>query len=246
MIDIVDLARVEQLCDGLVNELRDLGAVRTETVSTAVRTVLHLFVPEATLEQAYQAERAEVTMRDEHGVALTAVSAARIQAFMLEQVDIRPGMRVLEIGSGGYNTALITELVGEHGEVTTIDIDPEVVDRARHLLRAAGYGRVNVVLTDGEGGEPDHAPYDRIVVTADAADIATTWVDQLVEDGRLVVPLRLRGLARSIAFQREDGHLAGQDYELCGFVPMQGAGENRERLVVLHDGAGEKIGPPPG
>lgn len=117
-----------------------------------------------------------------------------------------------------------------------------MVDRARHLLRAAGYGQVNVVFADGEGGEPDHAPYDRIVVTADAADIATAWVDQLVEDGRLVVPLRIRGLTRSIAFQREDGHLASQGYELCGFVPMQGAGENRERLVVLHDGEGEQVG----
>ncbi len=101
---------------------------------------------------------------------------------------------------------------------------------------------MNVVFADGEGGEPDHAPYDRIVVTADAADIATAWVDQLVEDGRLVVPLRIRGLTRSIAFQREDGHLASQGYELCGFVPMQGAGENRERLVVLHDGEGEQVG----
>ncbi len=106
MIDTADSARAAQLRDGLINQLRDLGAVRTETVATAVRTVpRHLFVPEATLEQAYQAERAEVTKRDGYGVALSAISAARIQAFMLEQADIRPGMRVLEIGSGGYNAA---------------------------------------------------------------------------------------------------------------------------------------------
>lgn len=89
----------------------------------------------------------------------------------LEQAGLRPGMQVLEIGSGGYNAALMAELVGEGGEVTTVDIDPEVADRARSCLTEAGYSRVTLVLADAEGGVPERAPYDRILVTAGAWDI---------------------------------------------------------------------------
>ncbi|HET9896690.1 MAG TPA: hypothetical protein VFQ44_17305 [Streptosporangiaceae bacterium] len=117
---------------------------------------------------------------------------------MLEQAAIEPGMRVLEIGSGGYNAALIAELVGPSGAVTTVDIDPDVTGRATELLAAAGYGQVRVVLADGTGGEPAGAPYDRIMVTVEAADIAPAWVTQLVPQGRLVVPLRVCSLTRSV------------------------------------------------
>ena len=77
-------------------------------------------------------------------------------------------MRVLEVGSGGYHAALMVELVGEDGEVTTVDIDPEVINRARECLTDAGYPRVNTVLADGEDGCAQFAPYDRVIVTAGA------------------------------------------------------------------------------
>lgn len=227
----------------MVAQLRGLKAIRSDAVERAVQAVpRHAFMPGVALEDAYAPEWAEVTKRDADGVALSSISAARIQAFMLEQAQIRPGMRVLEIGSGGYNAALIAELAGPAGEVTTIDIDPDVTERARRLLDLAGYVRVNVALGDGAGGEPGHAPYDRIVVTAETSDLAPAWADQLTPGGRLVVPLRLRGLTRSIAFEPHNGHLASREYELCGFVPMQGTAEDRERLLILHDGEGEQVG----
>ncbi|MGH3815114.1 MAG: methyltransferase, FxLD system [Pseudonocardiaceae bacterium] len=238
-----DPARVDALREEMIAELRELNAIRTEAVEKAVRAVpRHLFMPEVTLEKAYAAEYALTTVRDEQGVSLSSVSAARIQAFMLEQADIRSGMRVLEIGSGGYNAALIAELVGEAGEVTTIDIDPGVIDRARSLLPAAGCGHVHALVVDGEEGEPLHAPYDRIVVTVEAADLASAWVDQLTENGRIVVSLRVRGLPWSVAFQREEGRLTARDFEVCGFVPMRGAGARDEQLVMLHEGEDEEVG----
>lgn len=226
---------VDELRDALIESLKDLRAIRTEAVAEAVRAVpRHLFIPEVPLASAYEPEEAVITKSDEDGVAISSVSAARIQAFMLEQAEIRPGMRVLEIGSGGYNAALIAELVGEDGEVTTVDIDPEVTNRARRLLDGAGYRHVNVARVDGEEGAPAYALYDRIIVTVGAWDIPPAWTEQLAEGGRLVVPLRMRGLTRSVAFDREDGRLVGRDYELCGFVPMQGAGERRQHLALLH------------
>ncbi|MEX5713382.1 methyltransferase, FxLD system [Parafrankia sp. FMc6] len=228
-------ADVARLREELIRELRELKAIVTPEVERAVRTVpRHLFIPEIPVEEAYAAERHYVTKKDEGGVSISSVSAARIQAMMLEQAEIRPGMRILEIGSGGLNAAMLAELVGESGEVTSIDIDQDVIDRAARLLPAAGYDTVILRCADGEFGVPDHAPFDRIIVTVCARDLPPAWNDQLAEGGRLVVPLRMRGLTRSVAFERNHDQLTDRGYELCGFVPMQGAGEQRERLIPLH------------
>lgn len=226
----------------MVAELRERGFLSSNRIADAFAQVpRHVFVPEVSLGEAYETEHAVVTKRGPDGVALSSVSAVRIQAFMLEQADIRPGMGVLEIGSGGYNAALMTELLGGAGEVTTIDIDPDVVERARRLLATAGYDEVLVILADGHGGEPENAPYDRIVVTAEASDLPKAWVDQLVERGRLVVPLWLRGLTRSISFQRASGYLTSRDYQVCGFVPIQGIGADQEPVLLLHDDDDERV-----
>ncbi|MGH3991151.1 MAG: methyltransferase, FxLD system, partial [Pseudonocardiaceae bacterium] len=158
---------------------------------------------------------------------------------MLGQLQVRPGQRVLEIGSGGYNAALLRELVGPDGSVTTIDIDQEVVDRARACLAAAGYRDVRVLCADGEFAAAEYGPFDRIIVTVGARDIPPTWVEQLAEGGRLVVPLRTKGLGRSWALERSGGHLVSRDRMMCGFVPMQGIGEYRGRSISLH---GKEVG----
>ncbi|WP_085016533.1 methyltransferase, FxLD system [Frankia sp. KB5] len=226
---------VARLREELIRELRELDTIVTPEVERAVRAVpRHLFVPELPVAEAYAAERHYVTKKDELGISISSVSAARVQAMMLEQAQIRPGMRVLEIGTGGLNAAMLAELVGETGQVVSIDIDHDVIDRAARLLPAAGYDSVTLLRTDGEFGVPEHAPFDRIIVTVGATDLPPAWCDQLAEGGRIVVPLRMRGLTRSVAFQRENNRLVDRGYELCGFVPMQGAGEQRERLVPLH------------
>ncbi|MDT3397673.1 methyltransferase, FxLD system [Streptomyces sp. B1866] len=227
--------RVDELREQLVDKLHELEALRTEAVERAIRAVpRHLFLPEESVEDAYAAQRALVTKRDEHGIALSSVSAARIQAFMLEQAEIRPGMRVLEVGSGGLNAAYLAELAGESGEVTTVDIDPDVTARAERLLGDTGYSRVRVVLADAEEGVAAHAPFDRILITVGTWDIPPAWVEQLSDGGRLVVPLRMRGLTRSVVFQREEGRLVSRGCEVCGFVPMQGAGAHQEQLLLVN------------
>jgi protein-L-isoaspartate(D-aspartate) O-methyltransferase len=150
-------------------------------------------------------------------------------------------MTVLEVGSGGPNAAYLAEMVGAEGHVVTMDIDPDVTARATGCLRAAGYGNVTVLTADAENGAPDHGPFDRIILTVQAADIPPAWSGQLKDGGRLVVPLRMRGMTRTVAFVREGDRLVSDGFELCGFVPMQGAGENRVRLAVLHVAAGEEI-----
>ncbi|MFF2119765.1 methyltransferase, FxLD system [Kitasatospora sp. NPDC058184] len=233
----------ETLRAAMVAALREDGTIRTARIAkTMGRVPREPFVPGAQIADVYDPERAVVTKRDKDGLAISSVSAARIQAFMLEQADPRPGENVLEIGSGGMFAAYLAELVAPDGAVTTVDIDPEVTSRARRLLDDAGYEHVRVVTADGAFGVPEHAPFDLVVVTVGAPDIPPAWTRQLLPDGRIVVPLRVRGLTRSVALVRAGDHLVSTGYELCGFVPMQGAAENREHLVLLHDEPGEEVG----
>lgn len=231
-----DSAVPQDLIDRLIAEISDLDGPPSPQVEAALRAVpRHLFVSEVSMEQAY-AEDAVVTKRDADGVSISSVSSPRIIAMMLDQLQVRSGDRVLEIGSGGYNAALLSELVGPQGQVTSIDIDPEVVERARRCLTTAGYdASVRVACADGEFGCPERGPFDRIIVTVGSWDIPPAWIDQLAEHGRLVVPLDLNGVTRSVAFEHEAGYLVSRTYEMCGFVPMQGAGEQRGVLARLHD-----------
>jgi protein-L-isoaspartate(D-aspartate) O-methyltransferase len=236
-LSVEDPAQAGALRAAMVRELHEQGAIRSEPVAAALATVpRHLFAPGEPLEAAYAPQGIVMAKRGPDGLAVSVMSAAHLQAVMLEQAGIEPGMRVLEVGSGGYNAALIQEITGESGQVTTVDIDADITDRARACLDAAGYDGVNVVLADAEGGVPEGAPYDRIIVTAAAWDIPPAWISQLTERGRLIVPLRMRGLTRSIAFDRDGDGLVSRDYCLARFVPVQGDGAYEERKVMLRDG----------
>ncbi|MEU9774826.1 methyltransferase, FxLD system [Streptomyces sp. NPDC047968] len=221
----------------MVRALRDEDGVKTEPVAAAFAAVpRHKFAPDASPELAYSLHRTVPVKKDEHGMDISVMSAAHLQAVMLEQAEVEPGMKVLEIGSGGVNAAYLQELVGSDGDVTTVDIDRDVIDRARQCLDDAGYTQVKTVLDDGEHGVPDGAPYDRIIVTAAAWDIPSSWINGLAEKGRLVVPLTVCGTTRSIAFDRDGDGLVSRSYGLAHFVPMQGEGAAEERKVVLRKG----------
>lgn len=229
--------RAADLRTQMVDTLLAEGTVVSSRVEAAMRKVpRELFAPGVDLDAVYQLYNGVVTKRDETGTSVSSVSAPQVQAHMLEQAEITEGMNVLEIGSGGYNAALIKELVGPAGRVTTVDIDPDITDRASRFLGEAGYSAVNVILADAEFGIPDNAPYDRILVTVGAWDIPPAWVDQLADSGRLVVPLQIRGLSRTIAFDKQDGHLVSRSARLFGFVSMQGAGAHEGKLVVMRGG----------
>ncbi|GAA3252909.1 methyltransferase, FxLD system [Nonomuraea helvata] len=208
-------------------------------VEAAFRTVpRHLFAPEVSPEKAYALDIVEVK-RSEHGVLTSTMSAPETQAVQLVQADISPGMRVLEIGSGGYFASLISELVGPTGQVTSMDIDADVISRARACLDAAGYERVRVATGDAEYGLKADAPYDRIMVTVGAWDIPPAWRQQLAPRGRIVVPLRMKGISRSLALEPANDHLVAVSQVLSGFVWMQGAGANDGHLWLLR---GKKVG----
>jgi protein-L-isoaspartate(D-aspartate) O-methyltransferase len=208
-------------------------------VEAAFRAVpRHLFLPEMAAAEAYQDE-AFVIKDGEDGLPASSSSQPAIMAIMLEQLDVAPGHRVLEIGAGtGYNAALISRLVGEQGSVVTMDIDADLVERAQASLVAAGHTGVIVLCGDGGFGAPGYAPYDRIIVTAGAWDLAPAWLAQLVPGGRIVLPLSLRGIQLCLALDREGGHWRSRSACRCGFIRMAGTFASPEPFVPL--------GPQPG
>ncbi|WP_454857620.1 methyltransferase, FxLD system [Promicromonospora soli] len=218
-----------------------LAAMRGRTLADDVADAMtvvprHIFVPGAPLSEAYGLG-AVVTHRDTQGVPTSSASAPGTVVGMLEQAQVRPGQRVLEVGAGtGYNAALLAHLVGPSGSVTTIEYDPEVAEAARAHLAAHGADRVRVVTGDGTLGAAEDGPFDRILVTAGAWDVAAAWVEQLAPDGRVVLPLRLRGLTRVVAFEHTGTGLRSVSVVEDGFIPMKGIGAMPEKNVPLGPG----------
>jgi len=216
----------------MVDRLKAQNVVCSGPVEDAMRNMArHVFVPDAALEDAYGSGPV-VTHRDCEGVAVSSASAPGVVGGMLEQLGVRAGDRVLEIGAGtGYNAALLARLAGPSGAVTTVECDEAVTASARAALARAGHGEVTVICGDGVLGWAANAPYDRIIVTVGAWDVPPAWWDQLADGGRLLVPLRMRGLTRTVALERDGMVLRSRSVEMCGFIPMRGAGAVAEQNV---------------
>jgi len=225
----------------MVDALRDAGRVCSSAVEEAFRAVpRHLFLPGVGVREAYADEA--VAVQFDGAVATSSASQPSMMAIMLEQLDLRAGQRVLEIGAGtGYNAALMARIVGPSGAVTAVDIDEGLVDRAAVHLAAAGVDGVQLVVADGALGHPPGAPYDRIVLTVGSDDVRPEWVAQLSPGGRLLLPLAVRGSQLSTALDLgPDGVLRSHSVRSCAFIRLRGAAASPGASVRL-DGLGLAI-----
>jgi protein-L-isoaspartate(D-aspartate) O-methyltransferase len=221
---------VTALHQAMVDQLKNSGVIRSPGVEEAFRAVpRHLFLPGLPLDQVYRDEAIVTKWQGERAISSSSQPAA--MTIMLEQLSLEPGHRVLEIGAGtGFNAAVMAQIVGETGNVTTIDIDEVIVEEAREHLVQAGFGRVEAICGDGGYGYSPSAPYDRIIVTVGAADIPTAWREQLSPDGRIVLPLAIfpDGRQMTFGFAFSDGALTAVSVTHCAFMPLRGAFPGRQ------------------
>jgi len=191
------------------------------TVLRAMRSVpRHLFVPEEYRELSYADRPLPI------GYGQT-ISQPYIVAWMTELLDLCEGDRVLEIGTGsGYQAAVLAAL--GYVEVYSIEIVPELADRAESLLDELAYD-VTCKQGDGYYGWEEHAPYDAIIVTAAPDHLPQPLVEQLVEGGRIVVPIGPPGGYQSLwRFRKIEGEVQARNLGGVRFVPLTGEHGARE------------------
>lgn len=225
----------------MVDRMARLGVLAGPRLEAAFRAVPRAwFLPEADPVGVLDEHRAVPTRLGAFGQATSSSSSPVIMSLMLAALDVGPGQRVLEVGAGtGYNAALLAELVGETGSVTTIDIDPGVVADARRNLGAAGRAHVDVRCGDGWEGVDDRAPFDRIIVTASVGDLSPTWLAQLTDPGVLVAPIWLTdGYEVAAGFRRSGRRLHAGDAVPCMFMGLRGA---REAQARAHGSGGRAV-----
>ncbi|MGC9360157.1 MAG: protein-L-isoaspartate(D-aspartate) O-methyltransferase [Anaerolineae bacterium] len=199
--------------------------VEDATVLRAMRSVpRHLFVPEEYRDLSYADRPLPI------GYGQT-ISQPYIVAWMTELLELREGERVLEIGTGsGYQAAVLTAL--GYVEVYSIEIVPELAERAASLLDELGYD-VTCKQGDGYYGWEEHAPYDAIIVTAAPDHLPQSLVEQLVEGGRIVVPIGPPGGYQSLwRFRKVEGEVEARNLGGVRFVPLTGEHGAQERSWV--------------
>lgn len=235
----------------LVEQLEAGGSLTSPAVRSAFLAVprerfLSEIAEREGLERVYQ-NQAIVTAKDDRGIPASSSSQPSMMASMLEQLDLRPGQRVLEVGAGtGYNAALLARIVGARGQVTSVELDPTTARGARRGL-ASVRSRAKVVSGDGRDGRSRGAPYDRIIVTASTPVVPLAWYDQLAEDGLLELPLVVprAGQAQAIVTFRKQAEARALRSEAVlygGFMPLRDAPGARVPAPAPSLGAIERIG----
>ncbi len=187
--------------------------VRDEAVLSAMRSVpRHRFVPERLTAFAYDDRPLPIG----HGQT---ISQPYIVACMTELLRIRPGARVLEIGTGsGYQAAVLACLTAE---VYTVEIIPELGRQAQERLKTLGYGTVRTRVADGYHGWDQHAPFDAIIVTAAAEYIPPPLIRQLKDGGRMIIPVGSPFLTQTLMLvEKTAGKVRTRSLLPVRFVPL--------------------------
>jgi protein-L-isoaspartate(D-aspartate) O-methyltransferase len=214
---------INELQTRLVEELINKKVLKSKEIEKAFLTVpRHLFLPGVDLEKVYS--DAPVVTKWDGEFPLSSSSQPSVYAIMLEQLELKEGMKILEIGAGtGFNAALLAQITGDSRKVITIDIDKDITGAAQKNLISAGIQNVKVVCGRGELGYEAEAPYDRIVITAGVWDIYPEWFKQLKPGGILLLPMIIKIHDQaSFAFKHVNGHLESISISSCKFMELRG------------------------
>lgn len=208
-----DSEQLARRSDMVERQMRRRGIRDSRVLAAMLAVPRHAFVPAELVDEAYKDQPLPI------GEGQT-ISQPFMVASMTEALQLKGSERVLEIGTGsGYQTAVLSLLARE---VHTVENHPTLSEAARERLSRLGYANVHFHVGDGTLGWPEAAPFDVIVVTAAAPLIPPPLRDQLVEGGRLLLPMgsaKMQDLAR---IRRHAGEVATERLYPCRFVPLIG------------------------
>ena len=198
----------------MVRQQIEKRGIKNRSVLAAMRKVpRHLFTTPQYLAEAYT----------DHALSINCgqtISQPYIVALMTDRLQLKPTSNVLEIGTGcGYQTAVLAELVNQ---VYTVEIIPELAKDAQKQLNRLGYRNVDLKIGNGYFGWEEHAPYDRIIVTAAPKETPTRLIKQLAEGGRMVIPIG-NYYQELMLICKTDGEIERVEVTAVRFVPMTDA-----------------------
>jgi protein-L-isoaspartate(D-aspartate) O-methyltransferase len=210
MID--DNYKLRGLRNKLVKKLREKGIHDDAVLGAIGRVPRHVFFENALVDHAYQDKAFPI------GEGQT-ISQPYTVAFQTEKLEIRPGDKVLEIGTGsGYQACILVEL---GAKVYTIEYNRKLFEIAKDILPRLGY-KPYFFHGDGSKGLASKAPFDKIIVTAGAPVVPFALTDQLAEGGILVIPVGDREKQRMMQIRKKNGKLIRTEFSDFAFVPLLG------------------------
>lgn len=196
----------------LVKILEKKGISDPHVLQAIGKVPRHVFFDNALLEHAYQDKAFPI------GEGQT-ISQPYTVAFQTEKLEIKPGDKVLEIGTGsGYQACILLEL---GAQVYTIEYNKKLYDKAKSFLPRIGY-KPWFYLGDGSKGLPAKAPFDKILVTAGAPVVPEALISQLADNGVLVIPVGNREKQRMVRIRKKNGRLTKEEFDYFSFVPLLG------------------------
>jgi len=232
----LDEARHRMVEDDIIG-----GGIKNPRVIQAMReTPRHEFVPWQLRQNAYYDMSLPIGEQQ-------TISGPFVVAYMTEQLDPQPTDTVLEIGTGsGYQAAVLSPLVKD---VYTIEILEPLGKRAEQTLKRLKYDNVHVKIGDGYQGWPEHAPFDKIIVTCSPEKVPQPLVDQLQEGGKMVIPVGERFEQMLYLYTKKNGQLVAEPLRPTLFVPMTGTAEAGREVQpdplhpqIVHGGFEEPVG----
>jgi len=198
----------------MVEVLRRYGIKDQRILDAMLRVKRHLFIPASFQENSDP--YGDYPCSIGHGQT---ISQPYIVAYMTEKLDLKPGEKVLEIGTGsGYQAAVLAEI---GASVYSIEILPPLAKHARDVISSQGYANVRLLTGNGYAGWPEHAPFDAIIVTCAPDDVPKALIEQLAEGGRMIIPVGSFS-QRLVILMKANGKVQRIDDLAVRFVPMVG------------------------
>jgi protein-L-isoaspartate(D-aspartate) O-methyltransferase len=209
---IEDNYKQRGLRNNLVKKLR-LKGIKDEGVLAAIGKVpRHVFFEDALLVHAYEDKAFPI------GEGQT-ISQPYTVAFQSEKLEVKPGDKILEVGTGsGYQAAVLLEM---GAKVYTIEFNRKLYDTTKGFLPTLGY-KPFFFFGDGSKGLPAKAPFDKIIVTAGAPVVPQALLDQLNENGILIIPVGNREMQKMVKYTKQKGKYIKEEFDNFSFVPLLG------------------------